>query len=195
MRLILATTYAIFFLAVSCRDNNGPAPLFCTNTSEFVPLQTGNYWKVDDKNYLEVIGNKRFNGTEYAECVRHLDFLSFLDTSYYRVDGSGVLIRYFRSLDSEAPMTKFCTYQGERFNFQENVPLDASSITTVKASTDTLVFEYNVPAPCAPPGPGACPNAVYRHTYVRNIGWADAEILGLRGKFTEISIGGRIYRL
>lgn len=193
MRLILATTYAIFFLAVSCRDNSGTAPLFCINTSEFLPLQTGNYWKVDDKNYLEVIGNKRFNGTEYAQCLRYLDYLNAPDTSYYRVDKSGVLIGYFQSVNKEEGMTKFCTYQGERFNLREDLSVDVFSITTVKATTDTLVFEYNVPRACI--GLGPCPNSVYRNTYVRNIGWTDAGAVGLRGKLTEIRIGSRIYRL
>ncbi len=195
MRLILATTYAIFFLAVSCRDNSGTAPLSCTNTSEFLPLQTGNYWKVDDKNYVEVARIKRFNGIAYAQCLRYLGYFNTPDTSYYRVDKSGVLIRYFPYLNVEERITKFCTYQGERFTLREDISVDVSSITTVKAGTDTLIFEYNVPGVCTGPGPGPCPNSVYRHTYVRNIGWADAEILGLRGKFTEIKIGSRIRRL
>ena len=186
------TVKMLFLLALLGCQREGVSPNNnCPQAPRFLPLQVGNRWAENDSMYVEVIGTRRFftHNVRYAVLLNRLSAPARFDTAFYRVDRRGMLVRYVPTLGREEPVAKFCTFQGDRFD-PSSAGFSASSVIALQATSDTLQFESSFLIICNGLG---CTGPVFRHTYVRDIGWLENPFTNRR--FTEARINGRTIRL
>lgn len=92
MRLINLMTAFVFISSflISCDKDEDIVKL----TSDYLPLEVGNYWQLDYSEKREVIGMKTINNKVYYSLKY------YNDTSYYRMENDKVYVIGFEGVES-----------------------------------------------------------------------------------------------
>ncbi len=177
---------ALCLLAAGCNDSSSVPPV---SGSDYLPLEIGNYWKVDDGNYVEVTGTEQLNGqTFFVLRSRNKTAVepSFREYDlYFRIDGRANLVQGFKNSNYSRVAANFNLESGQKAEGIEN--------PTVTAKTaDQITFRYDCMVCSAYP-------SYYYATFMKDRGFAErnfmlAKNFGLVQKFTEIKIGGKVYK-
>ena len=186
MKTILAFC-TLCLLAAGCNDSGSVPPL---SGSDYLPLEIGNYWKVDDDNYVEVTGTEQLNGQTFF--VLRSRNGSAADPGfreydlYFRVDEQANLIQGFKNSTYSKVVANFNLEKGQKADDMENPTV------TVKTA-DLITFRYDCMVCSAYP-------SYYYATFLKGRGFAERNFMlarnfGLVQKFTEIKIGGNVYKL
>ncbi len=185
MRTILAFC-AFCLLAAGCNDSSSVPPV---SGSEYLPLETGNYWKVYDGNYVEVTGTEQLNGqtffvlrshnkTAVEPSLREYDL-------YFRIDRQENLIQGFKNSTYSKVVANFNLEKGQKADDMENP-------TVTEKTADKITFRYDCMVCSAYP-------SYYYATFLKGRGFEErnfmlAKNFGLVQKFTEIKISGKVYK-
>ena len=187
MKTILAFC-TLCLLAAGCDDSGSVPPL---SGSDYLPLEIGNYWKVDDDNYVEVTGTEQLNGqtffvlrsrnkTAVEPSLREYDL-------YFRIDGQENLIQGFKISTHSRIVANFALKKGQKADAPANP-------TVTDKDADRITFRYdNLLVSSSPP------NYMYA-TFLKGKGFEAKNFMltrysALVDKFTEIKIGGNVYKL
>jgi hypothetical protein len=117
------------------------------NYTAYLPLKVGNYWKINEKNYINVIGKKKIEGKEFYIVFARIGG-DVRNTTYYRIDENLDLIQAeFRKL---TPTVVFLTKA--KFNAQKGDVFYTSSmgdpanrlVEVIEKTEDRIKFKYSL---------------------------------------------------
>jgi hypothetical protein len=165
------------FFAVSCdkeeTDINSPS-------DSFLPLQVGNYWRMDDQNYTEVRDSVWIRGKLYYK-VYSLIGGDGISEDYLRIDEQQNLISSSpRYPDSQYIRARFGANQGETFQTLGNQTYNDYKVTVTKKTDKEITFSFDM---IYHPNLKGHPHTV---TYVKGLGW--------KADWKEVRISGVIVK-
>lgn len=146
----------------SRKVNNHNFPINTQN--EYLPLQIGNYWKIDDNNYRKIID------TVYIENKKYYKFSIITggdveSIRYLRINKSNMLLEAFPNkpgyIYTEAQFNK---QKGEIFFTSHDTCVNNKKVTVINKNNSIIRFRYDLLAPN---------NGSYTVTYKKGIGWCD----------------------
>jgi len=173
-------------LAVACNKNDSVPP----PGSDYLPLEIGNYWKVDDDDYVEVTGTEVINGqTFFVSRSRNKDGYNpgLQDGNlYFRIDDGKNLIQGYKNQTFTKNIADFTLAKGRKVNALENPTVTEKTAGYITFRYDCMICSQS--------------NTYYYATFIRGKGFAErnfmlAGSLSLVKKFTEVKIGGKIYKM
>lgn len=130
----------LFLICAACqsKDDECCDPL----TTNYLPLAVGNYWKVDDNDYLEVTGKAQLADGEYFVLTSYqkasTDPAQLQQTIYLRIDAQQNLIR--GALNDGRPwiVANFGLKVGEGLSTLDRIKVIAKN-------NDRITFEHDCP--------------------------------------------------
>jgi hypothetical protein len=180
----------LLLLAAACAACFSPSQDCCAPEANYLPLAVGNYWKVDDNDYLEVTGKARLDDGEYFVLSSYIrdapDPALVRQTIYLRLDDQQRLIQGFSTSNWTRIWANFALQPG-----QEVTAFDR--ITALVKTADRMKFRYE----CL-----ICSSLPNQHeaTFLNGRGFAERNFflagnLGLVKPFREARINGVVYAL
>ncbi|MDJ1483295.1 hypothetical protein QNI16_22545 [Cytophagaceae bacterium YF14B1] len=180
-RILLFSILSIIVL--SCK-NTEPDPIA---SADFFPLQVGNYWKVDDNDYLEITNTKVIDGHTYYQIYTKSP-LGGEGNLYIRIDKNLNLIQAYENAPGYSKtIANFRMKKGKKVADTPEEP------TVIERDNNKITFRYL----CVICGR---PNAMFDISFHKGKGILSRNSL-FRGyfennpPFTEIRINGQVYKL
>ncbi|MDO1451600.1 hypothetical protein Q0590_35335 [Rhodocytophaga aerolata] len=142
-KLLLRVSVLVHAVLLYSSCNKDATP---NSHTPYFPLQIGNYWQSNEKNYIKVIGKKKIAGNEFYVLAARIGGDS-RDTMYYRIDDKLNLIQaHFRK---QTPTVIFLTKA--KFNAQIGDMFYTTSmddpanelVEVVEKSEDKIKFKYS----------------------------------------------------
>ncbi len=174
----LILTLALVTLSGCNEDGETPVDL----ESSFLPMQIGNYWKIDESNWTEITDTLTIEGNLYYKFFSLIGG-DALRTEYLRIDENEQLVQAL-------PDTPGFQYKHARFNIPvgdtfftlDNQTINDYKVTLIESTDSTRVFEFELVYH---------PNFTSRHTvaYVKGLG----KIWGTENPYKEVKINGEVY--
>jgi hypothetical protein len=172
--------FGLLMILFSCsNDNDWPIP----QDESFLPMQIGNYWKIDDDNFTEITDTLRIQGEVYYKFYSLIG-RDAIGIDYLRIDdeqnlvGSNPDYPNFRYTHA-----KFDASVGETFWTMGNQSINDFKVTLTEKNDNLRTFEHH---------------RFYQNheeklfiSYTRGLGWNFNYYLR---DFKEIKINGVVYR-
>ncbi len=177
--LPLVLTICLLFSMISCQKS-GLSP---KESEAYFPLQVGNYWKVNDTDYLEITGTKVIGGAKYFEITSHTP--GGTGTIHLRLDDDLNLIQAYTNTNYTRIIANLGFKEGKKLKD------DIEEGTVIARDSEKLVYRYKCML-CSQS------NAIYEVAFYKNRGILSRNLLFsgyLSGNpaFTEIRIDGKVY--
>lgn len=140
----------------------------------YLPLQVGNYWEYDDRNYIEIKSKKEIEGHVYYEFYKLMGGDAF-SIEFLRIDFNDNLV----GISEDDPNFK---YTRAKFNLNKNDvfctigdgSINDALVTVTEKTEDKMTFRNELVS-----------GVVYTETFVKGIGFYDEDL-------KEIRIGGKV---
>jgi hypothetical protein len=149
-----------------------------TASTSFYPMQIGNYWKINDQNYTEIVDTASIGGKVYYEFYSHIggDAISI---QYLRIDENQNLIEsYPTNTTYNYTLAEFNAKVNDTFHTLSSGGVNDFMVTVLYKSATKMTFRLNNTLPNGNSTPIV-------HTYYKGIGPDD--------KYTTIKIDGKVY--
>jgi len=165
----------VFLLINGCEKNNQLYP--DTSDESFLPMQVGNYWKLNDLNYTEITDTVRINGELFYKFYSLIGG-DAIATEYLMIDNNQNLF----GSDPDTPEFKFLHAKfnanvGDVFYTLNDSSVNDYRVEVVKINDSEIEFKYQMIY-----HPALSEHSV---TYIRGIGKED--------NWKEICIDGTVY--
>lgn len=176
--LILALCCTLFLMG--CSKNGSDVDETIDPSNSFLPMQIGNYWRVDEGNIISITDTLRIDGDLFYK-FESLWGYDVVGTEYLRLDKDNNLIErsplYPESVSLRA---KFNAAVGTKFFTLNNQTVNDYEVTLKSIENDVITFEFDM---------------VYHqnlkgHTHIV----AYKKGLGFVDNWTEVKIGNVIYK-
>jgi len=179
---LLFCAYTILLNMFFCCTRSSVAP---KDSTEYLPLQVGNYWKVSNTDYLEITGTKVLSGREYFEITSQNQWGT--RQLYVRVDEKLNVIQAYSNTTHTRTIANLGLPKGGQ------VKDDFEEPTVIDRTSDKIVFRYQC-MPCSQA------NATYEVAFHKGKGLLSRNLLfggTVSGNpaFKEIRINGIVYPL
>ena len=147
------------------------------NGESFLPMHIGNYWKINEDNYTEIIDTLRIQGELYYKFYSLIGRDGIL-IQYLRIDNNQNLIRSHPDYpDHKSIQAKFNASLGSKFWTRNDQTVNDFRVTVIEKEDYLRTFEFQmVYHPIL--------RDTHRKTYIRGLGW---------NNYNEIKIEDNIY--
>ncbi len=153
------------------------------NNESYLPMQVGNYWKINDQNYTKILGTKTISDQLFYEVVSLIGGDAG-SVQYLRINDDGDLIEMYPDGSSTVyTHAKFNAEEGGIFYTTGRGDLSDNMVKLVEKKDDIIKFEWDMVY-----HPNMKGHKSYR-SYKKGLGFFE-EI----NPYTEIKIGEDIYR-
>lgn len=175
VRLILAVLLAGFVASCDKIEN----PIKKTASDSFMPLQIGNYWRMNEQNYTEIRDTVRIKGDLYYKFFSLVGGDVF-NEQYFRINANQDLIESsLRYPDYKFIKAKFNAKVGDTFQALGDQSYNDYKITVIEKSDTKMTFSYDM---IYHPNLQGHPHTL---TFIKGFGWNDS--------WKTIRINERIY--
>lgn len=172
--LILAT------ITISSCEKSLHEPKNENQCESFMPLQIGNYWRVNEKNYSEIQDTVRIKGKLFYK-VYSLVGGDVKAVNYYRIDENQNLISSSpQNPDHQYLKAKFGANVGESFQTIGDKSYNDYKVTVLEKTSTTMTFSFDMIYHPSLKG------QTHTVTYLKGLGWKDIWI--------EIKVCGKVYK-
>jgi hypothetical protein len=145
-----------------------------------MPLQIGNYWRVNDENYTEIQDTVRIKGRLFYK-IYSLIGGDAIAEDYYRIDENQNLISSSpRYPDYQYIKAKFGANVGDSFQTLGDKDVNDYKVTVVEKTPSSMTFSFDM---IYHPNLKGHPHTV---TYLKGLAW--------KGNWKEIRINGKVYK-
>lgn len=181
--LLVMTLSLVCFACQSAKD-------CCSFPSNYLPLQVGNYWKVNDEDYVEIVGKVQLNDGEYFELysfIKDVPDRSFQTRSIYlRIDDKQNLIQGYKNNNFTNIIVNFNMREGDELD-------NVDKVTVLEKNSEKMRFRHNCLVCSFTP-------SFHESTFLNGHGFAErnfflASNFGLIRPFKEVKINGVVYKL
>ncbi|KFF02037.1 hypothetical protein [Chryseobacterium luteum] len=163
----------IFAACKTSHVNNDPA-------QSFLPMQIGNYWKMDAQNYTEIQDTMRIDGKLYYKFYSMVGG-DAVSTEYLRIDEKNQLMESWpEATGKEYTRAKFNSKVGDSFFTLNDHTTNDYKVTVVEKSDSKMTFSFDMVYQDNMKGQ---PHQV---TYIKG--------LGLDNQWKSIKIDGKIIK-
>lgn len=119
------------------KDNNEPS-------QSFLPMQIGNYWKINAQNYTEIQDTLRINGKLYFKFYSLVGG-DAVSTSYLRIDQNNQLLESWPDSSGEEYLrAKFNGKVNDSFFTLNDQTVNDNKVTIVSKSDKKITFSYDM---------------------------------------------------
>ena len=112
-------------------------------SDSFYPMNIGNYWKVDNNNYIKIVDTIRIGGElfyEFNTLVAGRDRY----IKYLRIDENNDLIAKRPDIPAKkTTYAKFSSSIGDTFYTRNDTTITDCQVVVIFKNTDTIKFEYD----------------------------------------------------
>ncbi|MHB1177105.1 MAG: hypothetical protein ACYCZO_02110 [Daejeonella sp.] len=173
VRLILAVLLIGFISSCDKIEN----PITNTSSESFMPLQIGNYWRINDQNYTEIQDTVRINGDLYYK-IFSLVGGDVGSEQYYRINANQDLIESsLRYPDYKFTKAKFNAKIGDSFQALGDQSYNDYKITVTEKTDTKMTFSYDM---IYHPNLKGHPHTI---TFIKGFGWDGAwKIIRINGR-------------
>ncbi|MNL06390.1 hypothetical protein D3C87_1270240 [compost metagenome] len=127
-----------FFVACKSDQTTGDA------TNSFLPLQIGNYWKIDAQNYTEIQDTIRIDGKLYYKFYSLVGG-DAVSTAYLRIDENGKLKESWPdATDKEYTRAQFNSNVGDSFYTLNDTTTNDYKVTVVEKTDEKITFSFDM---------------------------------------------------
>jgi hypothetical protein len=173
MKITLTLTALLFLAFTSCKKSDPISP-----SESFLPLQIGNYWRMDAETYIEITGTVQLNGKQFYKTFS-LTGGDVLGELCYRIDEHQNLIEsHERHPDYNFIVAKFNAKVGDSFQALGDKSVNDYKITVVEKTPTKMSFSYDM---IYHPNLKGHPHV---RSFVKGIGWDGWKI---------VKIGEKVY--
>lgn len=171
---------AFILVAVGCNKDKEPAqPVYPTEGS-YMPMEVGNYWRMNDENFTRITATTEINGKLFYEFSYRVGGDVF-GKSYYRIDEDNSLIgSYPDDPTSIYTHAKFNINVGEGFYTTGKKDWNDYYVKLFEKDKDIITFEYDMVY-----HPNLKGQKIYR-SFRKGIGFVDS--------WKEVKIGDKVYK-
>lgn len=150
------------------------------DNQSFLPMQIGNYWKMDAQNYTEIQDTMRIDGKLYYKFYSLIGG-DAVSTTYLRIDENNQLLESWpESKSKEYVRAKFNSNTGDSFFTLSDHSANDYKVTVTEKSDDKITFSFDM---IYHENLGGSPHTV---TYLKG--------LGLQDDWKSIKIDGKIVK-
>ncbi len=158
--------------------------------ANYLPLQVGNYWKVDNDDYIEITGKAQLADGEYfvlSSFIKNVPDPAFAtQLLYMRIDEKQNLVQGFKGNNFTRIVANFALKEGEKLAVYDNLTVLEKNNTRMKFRHDCLVCSFYP--------------SYYESTFLNGRGFADRSFFlagnfGLIKPFKEVRINGVVSQL
>jgi hypothetical protein len=170
---------AILLISTACnkKDDTKKAD---ESANSFLPLQIGNYWKVDSQNYTEIQDTVRIKGILYYKLFS-LTGGDVASEEYYRIDeNQNLILGSVRYPDHQYLKAKFNASVGETFQTLGDKSYNDYKVTVIEKTDNKITFSYDM---IYHPNLKGHPHTI---SFVKGLGWANS--------WKAVRINGKILR-
>ncbi|WP_207421363.1 hypothetical protein [Desertivirga brevis] len=179
MKRILFLLSIVTAVFTSCQKDVYQSPL-TPESDSFMPLQIGNYWRVDSQNFSEIQDTVRIKGQLYYKMFS-LTGGDAMSEDYLRIDANNNLISSSpRFPEIQYIRARFGANVGDTFQTLEDQSYNDYKVSVVEKSPTKMTFSFDM---IYHPNFKGHPHTV---TYIKG--------LGLQGGWKEIKINGKVYK-
>ncbi len=151
-----------------------------TDKQSFLPMQIGNYWKMDAQNYTEIQDTMRIDGKLYYKFYSLIGG-DAVSTTYLRIDENNQLLESWpESKSKEYVRAEFNSNTGDSFFTLSDQSANDYKVTVTEKSDDKITFSFDM---IYHENLGGNPRTV---TYLKG--------LGLQDDWKSIKIDGKIIK-
>jgi hypothetical protein len=166
----------LLFFFVACKPNQTTSDA----ANSFLPLQIGNYWKIDAQNYTEIQDTLRIDGKLYYKFYSLVGG-DAVSTTYLRINENGKLMESWPDgTGKEYTRAQFNSNVGDSFYTLNDKTTNDYKVTVVEKTDEKITFSFDMVNHENMKGK---PHQV---TYIKGIGLDD--------KWKSIKIDGKIIK-
>lgn len=140
-------------------------PIEKISSESFLPLQIGNYWRINDQNYTEIQDTVRIKGQLYYKLFSLIGG-DAISEDFLRIDENQNLISAsIRNPDYSYLKAKFNANIGDSFQTLGDQSYNDYKVTVIKKNENEITFSYDM---IYHPNLKGHPHTV---TFVKGMGW------------------------
>jgi len=166
----------LFVLAVfviSCKTQH-------MHNEDFLPMQVGNYWKIDSQNYTEIQDTIRLDGKLYYKFYSMVGG-DAVSTAYLRIDKNNLLLESWPSAaGKEYTRAQFDSNVGDSFFTLNDHSINDYKVTVIEKTDKKITFSFDMIYHDSLKG------QPYEVTYIKGS--------GLQDQWKHIKINGKIIK-
>jgi hypothetical protein len=169
------------FLLVMCNKNEDNREELVL-TYEYFPLETGNYWQIENSGIIEVIGTENIKNKTFSI------FSTPYDTSYYRVENNNVYAIEYKG--EESVKFDLAANVGDTWNYNNYEVTLCSKTDTLQVGDYQLIncyrYYYDVPVSIDEE------HSIWLAPGIGIVQWQCGECFQQISQVTKVSIAGQI---
>ena len=131
----------ITFAVIGCRKDDATI-IDVDSDNSYLPMQVGNYWRINDENYIIITGTKMIDKELFYEFSSRVGGDAF-GKRYYRIDENNNLIEKYPDHPGESyTHAKFNMGMNESFWTTGKKDVNDLNVRILKKDGDQITFEY-----------------------------------------------------